>query len=96
MPAFVIVNTRISDPTRIQTYRDLAEASVKQFGGRYLVRGGVLSVLEGAYHPERMVLIEFPTLDRARAWYGSEAYAEAKQSREGIAEFDMVLVEGLS
>ncbi len=95
MPAYVIVNTRVSDPTRIQTYRDLAEQSIKQFGGTYLVRGGQLSVLEGTYHPERMVLVEFPTLDRARAWYASEAYAEAKQARAGIAEFEMVLVDGL-
>lgn len=91
----MIVNTRVSDTTRIQTYRDLAEQSVKQFGGHYLVRGGRLRVLEGSYHPERMVLVEFPTLDLAEAWYASEAYGEAKQAREGIAEFDMVLVEGL-
>ncbi len=95
MPAYVIVNTRVSDPTRIQTYRDLAEQSIKQFGGHYLARGGDFSVLEGSYQPERMVLVEFPTLDRAQAWYASEAYAEAKQARAGIAEFDMVLVEGL-
>lgn len=96
MPAYVIVNTRVSDPTRIQKYRDLAEQSIKQFGGNYLVRGGFLSVLEGSYQPERMVLVEFPTLDRAKAWYASEAYADAKQAREGLAEFEMVLVEGLS
>jgi len=95
MPAYVIVNTRVSDPSRIQTYRDLAEQSIKQFGGTYLARGGPLSVLEGAYHPERMVLVEFPTLDRAQAWYASQGYAEARKAREGIAEFDMVLVEGL-
>ncbi|GGR35366.1 DUF1330 domain-containing protein [Deinococcus ruber] len=95
MPAYVIVNTRVSDPIRIQTYRDLAEQSVKQFGGHYLVRGGFMRVLEGPYHPERMVLLEFPTVERAQAWYASAAYAEAKQAREGIAEFEMVLVEGL-
>ncbi|WP_019011962.1 DUF1330 domain-containing protein [Deinococcus aquatilis] len=95
MPAFVIVNTRVTDPTRVQKYRDLAEQSVKQFGGKYLVRGASLSVLEGSYHPERLVLLEFPTVDQAEAWYSSEAYAEAKQARAGIAEFDMVLIEGL-
>ena len=95
MPAYVIVNTRVFDPTRIQTYRDLAEQSVTAFGGKYVVRGGSLRVLEGSYHPERMVLVEFPTLDRAQAWYASEAYAEAKRARAGIAEFEMVLVEGL-
>ncbi|MFC4453782.1 DUF1330 domain-containing protein [Deinococcus sonorensis] len=95
MPAYVMVNTRVSDPTRIQLYRDLAEQSVKQFGGTYLARGGHLRVLEGTYHPERMVLLEFPTLERAQAWYASDAYAEARRARAGIAEFEMVLVEGL-
>ncbi|GGL20246.1 DUF1330 domain-containing protein [Deinococcus radiotolerans] len=95
MPAYVIVNTRVLDPTRIQQYRHLAEQSIQQFGGRYLARGGALSVLEGSYQPERMVLVEFPTLDRAQAWYASEGYAEARRARAGIAEFEMILVEGL-
>lgn len=96
MPAYVIVNTRVSDPVKIQQYRDLAQQSVHQYGGRYLVRGGPLDVLEGDYHPERLVVLEFDSLEQVRVWYASEAYQQAKAAREGIAQFDMIAVEGLA
>lgn len=95
MPAYVIVNTRVSDPVKIQQYRDLAQQAVHQYGGRYLVRGGPLLVLEGEYQPERLVVLEFDSLAQVRAWYASEAYLKAKAAREGIAQFDMIAVEGL-
>ncbi|GEM45990.1 DUF1330 domain-containing protein [Deinococcus cellulosilyticus] len=95
MPAYIIVNTRVSDPTRIQEYRDLAQQSVHQYGGRYLVRGGPMLMLEGEYHPERLVVLEFDSLERIREWYASEAYQKAKAARDGIAQFDMIAVEGL-
>jgi uncharacterized protein (DUF1330 family) len=96
MPAYVIVNTRVSDPVKIQHYRDLAQQSVHQYGGRYLVRGGPLDVLEGGYHPERLVMLEFDSLEQVQVWYASEAYQQAKAAREDIAQFDMIVVEGLA
>ncbi|GGJ41140.1 DUF1330 domain-containing protein [Deinococcus roseus] len=96
MPAYVIVNTRVSDPVKIQHYRDLAQQSVHKHGGRYVVRGGPLLVLEGEYHPERLVVLEFDSLEHIRQWYASEDYLQAKAAREGIAQFDMIAVEGLA
>jgi uncharacterized protein (DUF1330 family) len=64
-------------------------------GGRFVVRGGDLAVLEGDWHPSRLVVLEFPDLETAKRWYESPQYREAKRLRGGAANLRMVAVQGL-
>lgn len=73
----------------------LAGATVAAYGGRYLVRGGAVEPLEGSWKPSRLVILEFPSAEQARAWWTSPEYQPAKAIREGCADTEMLLVEGL-
>jgi uncharacterized protein (DUF1330 family) len=95
MPAFVIVETIVSDPEQYERYKEAALPTVKSYGGRYVVRGGELSVFEGDWSPSRLVVLEFPDLETAKRWYASEEYGEARKLREGAATLNMVAVDGL-
>jgi uncharacterized protein (DUF1330 family) len=94
MPAYVIVETDIHDPAQYEQYKAASPASVAGGGGRFLARGGELAVLEGDWSPSRLVILEFPDLDAARAWYDSESYQEVRRLRDGAARLNMVAVEG--
>jgi uncharacterized protein (DUF1330 family) len=96
MPAFVIVDITINDPETYEEYKRLAPPSIAQYGGRYVVRGGETTTLEGEWRPTRVVLLEFPTADRAREWWGSPEYAAAKALRQRCADTDMLVVDGVS
>jgi len=93
--AYLVVDIEIHDRERYETYKRMAPPSIAQYGGRYLTRGGDTAVLEGEWKPKRFVILEFPTMERARAWWSSPEYAEAKALRQSIATTRMVLTEGL-
>ncbi len=95
MPAYVIVETDITDPEQYEQYKAASPGAVASGGGRFVVRGGELAVLEGDWHPSRLVVLEFPDLEAAKRWYDSPEYAEAKRLRAGAANLRMVAVEGL-
>ena len=95
MPAYIGVHVDVKDPARYEEYKKLAPDSIRQYGGRYLTRGGVTEVLEGDWVPRRLVLLEFPSLERARAWWNSPEYAAPKAMRHATAKSTMVLLEGL-
>ena len=95
MPAYVIVETDIHDPEQYEHYKAASPGAVAAGGGRFLVRGGELSVLEGDWTPKRLVVLEFEDLDAAKRWYDSPAYQEAIRLREGAANLRMVAVEGV-
>jgi uncharacterized protein (DUF1330 family) len=95
MPAYVIVETDITDAERYERYRAASPGAVAAAGGRFVVRGGELAVLEGDWRPSRLVVLEFADLDAARRWYESERYQAAKQLREGAARLRMVAVQGV-
>jgi uncharacterized protein (DUF1330 family) len=95
MPAYVIVETDISDPEQYERYKSASPDSVHGGGGRFVVRGGELAVLEGDWHPSRLVMLEFPDLETAKRWYASSEYQEVKRLRDGAANLRMVAVEGL-
>lgn len=94
MPAYVIVDADITDDARAAEYRELSGRSVARHGGRFLVRGGASRVLEGAWEPRRLVVMEFPTVAAARAWYESDDYREARHARADAGSWRMVVVEG--
>jgi uncharacterized protein (DUF1330 family) len=95
MPAYVIVETDIVDPVQYERYKAASPAAIAAGGGRFVVRGGELAVLEGDWEPSRLVLLEFPDLTSARLWYESETYQEAKTLRDGAARLRMVAVQGV-
>ena len=92
---YVVVAARRADHEALARYRELSSQAVAEQGGRFLARGGRFAVLEGSWHPVRVVIVEFPSFEAARAFYESETYRQARQAREGLAEFDMLVVEGL-
>jgi len=95
MPAYVIVEVEVTDPERYEQYRAATPATIAAAGGRFLVRGGDLTVLEGEWQPSRLVVLEFEDLAAAERWYESEAYQAAKRLREGGASMRMVAVQGV-
>lgn len=95
MPAYIIVETDIHDPEQYELYKNASPGAVAAGGGRFVARGGELAVLEGDWHPKRLVVLEFENLEAAKRFYSSAEYAEAKRLREGAANLNMVAVEGL-
>lgn len=95
MPAYVLVEIAVTDPQAYEKYKALAESSVAVHGGRYLVRGGRREQLEGSRSPARLVLLEFPSLEQARAWWSSPEYAAARPHRlASTSGTEMILLEG--
>jgi len=95
MTALIIVEVRITEPAKFEEYRKLVPATLEPYGGRFLARGGRVETLEGGWDPKRIVVIEFPTLERARAWWASEEYRIPKQMRMESAETRMIVVESV-
>jgi uncharacterized protein (DUF1330 family) len=95
LPAYVIVQVTVGDPVAYERYKRLAQDAVAAYGGRYIVRGGATTILEGTWQPSRLVVLEFPDAERARAWWHSPEYAPGKALRQACAETEMLLVEGM-
>ena len=94
MTAYVIAQVEVTDPAGYEPYRPLAGASVAQYGGRFLVRGGNVEQLEGAAEAQRVVVIEFPDIAAARRWYNSPEYQAALPIRLANSRGRVCLVEG--
>jgi uncharacterized protein (DUF1330 family) len=95
MPAYVLVDCEVTDPVRYENYKKLAPSAIAKYGGRYLVRGGATTLLEGDWRPNRIVVLEFPDADVARRFFDSPEYRAARAERAGAANMKMLLVEGL-
>ena len=94
MPAYVVVDITVNDPQTYERYKLLAPPSIAAYHGKYIVRGGRTESLEGEWQPSRLVILEFPTVDDAKAWWDSEEYSAAKGLRQSCAETEMLLIEG--
>lgn len=95
MAAYVVVEVEVLDAERYEVYKRLAPPAIAAYGGRYLARGGECESLEGEWRPKRLVILEFPSVERAKEWWASEEYSEAKSLRHETARSRMVVVEGL-
>lgn len=95
MAAYLISDVSVKDAEAFESYRTLAAASIAQYGGRYLVRGGTIEPLEGGWAPGTLIVVEFPDLERARAWYRSPEYAAALEFRDKALSRNLVLVDGI-
>ncbi|HEX8178556.1 MAG TPA: DUF1330 domain-containing protein [Pyrinomonadaceae bacterium] len=95
MSAYVVVQIEVLDQARYETYKQLAPPAIAAYGGRYLVRGGEVETLEGSWSPKRLVVLEFPSVAQAKAWWNSGAYEQAKALRQASARTEMIVVAGL-
>lgn len=94
MAAYVAVQAEITNPEQFKRYQELAGATLKTFGGRLLSGGSNLELLEGQWPRPTFVLLEFESVEQAKAWYASPEYREAIDARSGAAVFDMIVVPG--
>ena len=95
MPAYIIVEIEITDPVGYEEYKKQAAATVEQYGGKYVARGGACETLEGDWKPKRIVVLEFDNMERAKAWLNSPEYIEPRKQRHRTAKTRMILAEGL-
>lgn len=95
MSAYVVVEIEILDPVGYEEYKKQAAATVAQYGGKYIVRGGACETLEGDWKPKRIVVLQFENMERAKAWLNCSEYAEPRKMRHRTAKTRMILVEGL-
>jgi uncharacterized protein (DUF1330 family) len=89
------VEVETHDRKLMEEYRTHVAPTVQAFGGRFLVRGGACETLEGGWSPERIVIIEFPTVAAAKAWWGSPEYDRPREMRQRAGKTRMIVVEGL-
>ena len=95
MPAYIIAQINITDPEKYQEYAKLAGPATAKYGGRFLVRGGAKTELEGSIPYQRIVVNEFKDVEAAKRFYNSVEYQAAREKRLGAADFNMIIVEGV-
>ncbi|WP_276366088.1 DUF1330 domain-containing protein [Chryseolinea sp. H1M3-3] len=95
MKAYIIVDVTITNPVVYEDYKKLTPASLQPFGGKFIARGGAVETLEGDWDPGRVVIIEFPSKQKAKDWWSSAAYAPAKAIRQSASKSKLILVEGI-
>ncbi|MGV7212166.1 DUF1330 domain-containing protein [Bradyrhizobium sp. UFLA05-112] len=95
MPAYVISEVEVHDKSAMEAYRTLAAKTIAQYDGRYLVRGGAAEVVEGGPPARTIIIVEFPSIVRARQWYASVEYAEALKLRRTALERRLIFVDGV-
>jgi len=95
MSGYVIVDIEVHDTAAYDEYRKLVGATLTRYGGKFIVRGGNIDVLEGDWKPKRIVILEFESSARAREWYDSEEYRMPKQLRMRAATGNIIAVEGI-
>jgi uncharacterized protein (DUF1330 family) len=95
MAAYLIANIEVNDSAVYETYRAQAPAVIAAYGGRYLVRGGATTVLEGDLVPKRMVILEFPDMAKLKAFHASPDYQRLMRVRQTAATGSLIGVEGI-
>ncbi|MDP6787271.1 MAG: DUF1330 domain-containing protein [Rhodospirillales bacterium] len=95
MSAYVIAMLDVSDQENYEKYAAAAPAATAKYGGKAIARGPTAATLEGDFSPQRIVILEFPTVEDAKAWYASPEYQEARNFRLGAADFRMLVADGI-
>jgi len=93
--AYVIAHVDVRDPVRYEDYRKMVVPTLTAYGGRFIARGGAVTILEGDWRPNRLVIVEFPSVERAQAWWNSPEYAPAKALRQATSVGSLVILEGV-
>jgi uncharacterized protein (DUF1330 family) len=95
MSAYLIGRMTVTDLERCAEYKLRSPDIVAKYGGRYVARGGAVLTLEGPEETRRISVVEFPSMEHAKAFYDSEEYAAVRQLREGAAEVEVVVLGGV-
>ena len=95
MSAYVIVDVKVEDPERYEKYKSMTLATLEPFGGRFVTRGGHAENLEGDWEPNRIVIVEFESVKKAKEWWSSDIYSEPKALRQSAATTRMIVVDGV-
>ena len=95
MPAYLLVELEIVDPIGFGEYRKAVVPLVEKYDGKYLAASDRVEALEGDWHPKRIVMIEFPSMQGAKEWFGCEEYREPSKIRKRTAKTKMILMEGV-
>lgn len=96
MPSgYIIANVRVTNPEQYEDYKQWSTAALKAHNAEICVRGGQVEVMEGDWQPDRVVIAKFPSVEAAKAFYGSAEYLKARQAREGAAIMRLVVIEGM-
>ena len=95
MPAYIIVDVKVTDPEAYERYKASVPPTLAAYDGKFIVRGGRAENLEGDWEPNRMVVVEFESVEKAKAWWSSEDYAAPKQLRQSASITRMIVVEGM-
>ena len=94
MAAYVIVEIEIHDPEKYDAYKRVVPPTLEAYGGRFVVRGGAAERLEGDWEPNRIVVLEFESVERAKTWWASEEYRIPKEMRQAASSARMIVVDG--
>src|SRR5262245_15974040 len=99
MAGYIVINFEVTDPEgfeqQAQEYLQLAGPSHKKYGGKPIIGGATCEALEGDWHPDRVAMGEFASVEQAMRWYNSEEYAPARALRSKTATFNTIAVQGL-
>ncbi len=93
--AYIIANVTVTNPEQYAEYRKLSTIAVQAHGAEFCVRGGSVEVLEGDWTPDRVVILKFPSVEQAKAYYHSVEYQAAIKARQGAAVMRMVVIESI-
>jgi len=94
MSAYIVVQVEVTEPAGYDDYKKMVPSSLAAYGGKFVVRGGACETLEGSWQPRRLVVLEFPSVARAKEWWASSEYRDAKALRQRTAKTEMIVVEG--
>ncbi len=95
MAGYMIAQVNVNDPQKFEVYRGQVGATIEKYGGKYLVRGGETETVEGDWNPQRLVILQFDSIERAKEWYYSQEYSGPMQLRHQAANSNVVFVEGV-
>ena len=95
MSAYVVIEIIVKNPEGYEEYKMLAPPTIAAYGGKYIARGGRTENLEGSWQPNRIVILEFESVEKAKQWLDSEEYQEAKALRHKYASSNAIVVEGV-
>lgn len=95
-PCYYVAEFTVHDPEGIKPYSAQVESTFAPYGGKFIVRGGEIESLEGVAPTQRRVVIAFPSIERAKAWYASPAYVELRKIRQKTADASVYLVPGIA
>jgi len=95
VPTYIIADVHVTNPAEYEDYKRQTPASIAMYGGRFLVRGGHAENLEGDWQPNRVVVLEFPSVEQAKKWWGCAEYSPAKTIRHRSATSRLIVVEGV-